>query len=118
MSAFGERLKSERLRLGMGQETFAGLGGVNRNAQAHYESGTRSPTADYLMALSSAGVDITYLMTGQRSVVTLSTEESAILDNYNAATTAGRRAARSVLLTLTQQQRAEGDEDGGVARSA
>lgn len=103
MSAFGDRLKAERLRLGLSQDDFASAGGVARNAQGHYESGHRSPSAEYLLLVATLGVDLTYVMTGHRAVQTLSTEESALLDNYASATKDGKRAARSVLLTLTQQ---------------
>lgn len=67
MGSFGARLKRERNRLKLTQEAFANFGGVEPNAQTNYETGKRWPRADYLQQVSAIGVDITYLMTGERS---------------------------------------------------
>jgi transcriptional regulator with XRE-family HTH domain len=60
----GSRLKSERLRLGLSQAEFASLGGVGKSSQIHYESGDRTPDSNYLIALSSHGVDVSYVLLG------------------------------------------------------
>lgn len=65
-NSIGARLSGERHRLGLTQEQFAKLGGVQRRAQAHYEAGKRTPDANYLTALSEGGVDVVYLLTGRR----------------------------------------------------
>lgn len=62
-----DRLKEERLRLGLSQEDFARLAGVSKRAQANYEKGERSPQAEYLEALQGEQVDIYYILTGHRS---------------------------------------------------
>lgn len=64
--AIHERLKEERLRLGLSQEEFASRAGVSKRAQVNYEKGERSPQADYLVALDGAGVDTHYVLTGRR----------------------------------------------------
>jgi transcriptional regulator with XRE-family HTH domain len=61
-----DRLKQERQRLGLSQEEFARLGGVQKRAQIHYEKGERKPDTDYLAAVAAAGVDVRYVITGQR----------------------------------------------------
>ncbi|MEQ4541158.1 MAG: S24 family peptidase [Billgrantia sp.] len=61
-------MKTERIKLSLSQEELAQLGGVSRRAQASYESGERSPRAEYLEAVALAGVDVGYVLTGQRSV--------------------------------------------------
>ncbi|RAU47918.1 XRE family transcriptional regulator [Pseudomonas sp. RIT412] len=61
MNTFGIRLRQERKRLGLTQLQMAKLGGVEPNAQGHYESGARSPKASYLQRLSDAGVNVGYL---------------------------------------------------------
>ena len=63
MSAFGDRLKEARGALS--QAEFGRIGGVQRNAQAKYETGERSPDAGYLQALAAAGIDVAYILTGQ-----------------------------------------------------
>ena len=59
-----ERLRLERESLGMTQDVFAEKVGVTRNTQVNYESGKRSPSADYLERAYALGVDITYVITG------------------------------------------------------
>ena len=63
----GRRLKEERERLGMSQTEFAALSGAGRKTQFNYESGDRSPDANYLAAVAEAGADIGYIVTGQHS---------------------------------------------------
>lgn len=63
----GERLKIERERLGMNQVDFAELAETTKNSQIKYEKGLISPKADYLLAVSQAGVDLMYVLTGKRS---------------------------------------------------
>lgn len=67
MSDFSERLREERKRLKLTQGDMAAAGGVKANAQVNYEKGERAPSADYLQKVLAAGIDVTYLLTGQRS---------------------------------------------------
>lgn len=67
MSFFGARLREERERLGMTQDAFAEACGVRRRAQAHYEAGERTPDATYLEAAGRLGVDVWYVVLGERS---------------------------------------------------
>ena len=68
MVSFGERLREERERMGLTQTDFGDLAGVTKKTQMLYESGDRSPKADYLSAIGTVGVDVEYLLTGNRSV--------------------------------------------------
>lgn len=61
-----ERLRSERKRLGVSQTEFGEWGGVSKNAQANYENGSRNPDANYLAAVAKIGVDVNYVLTGDR----------------------------------------------------
>ena len=67
MDVFGERLKCERVRLGLNQTEFAALGAVKQRAQYQYEKGLRRPNSDYLRAIALAGVDVWYVLTGSRT---------------------------------------------------
>lgn len=64
MNTFSDRLRDERKRLGKNQTELAELAGVQKRAQVNYESGERSPAADYLAAVAAAGIDVLYLLTG------------------------------------------------------
>jgi|TARA_A100001518_G_scaffold309_1_gene276 transcriptional regulator with XRE-family HTH domain len=62
----GDRLKEERERLGLNQTALAQIGGVGKTTQIKYEKGTSSPDSAYLSAVSKEGVDIFYVLQGQR----------------------------------------------------
>lgn len=97
MSDFSERLKAERKRLGLNQADLGAVGGVTKGAQLNYESGERSPSAEYLQAIATAGVDVAYVLTGYRTVgAGLSPEQSALLSGYAQADEAGRAAILAV----------------------
>ncbi len=60
----GDRLKEERLRLGLTQEQFGALGGVRKQAQLKYEKGERKPDAAYFEGIAAAGANVDYILTG------------------------------------------------------
>lgn len=65
--SFGERLSEERKRIGLNQKDFSSIAGVTKTSQVNYESGERSPNVNYLQAIESTGVDINYILTGNRA---------------------------------------------------
>lgn len=69
MDNFAGRLREERERLGLSQARFAESCGVKRTAQTTYETGSRSPSAEYLQAAGRLGVDVPYVLTGLRTSV-------------------------------------------------
>ena len=64
----GDRIRSERERLGHSQEQWASICGIHRNTQVKYEKGEGSPNVEYLAAINSIGADIDYIITGEKSV--------------------------------------------------
>jgi len=97
------RLREERTRLGMTQEQLGKVGGVRVQTQLHYEKGQRKPDSDYLAAIASAGVDILYVVTGQRSKpeAGLPVEEAQILDAYRRSSEYGKQVIHSVAILGT-----------------
>lgn len=82
MSGIGDRLREERERLGLSQGAFGELGGVKANAQGNYEKGVRSPDAAYLAAVAAIGLDVLYVVTGERTpqpADCISVREAALL---------------------------------------
>lgn len=67
LTTMSERLREERNRLGLNQTDFGALAGVGKTTQINYENGSRSPSADYLAAIFTHGVDIQYVVTGKTS---------------------------------------------------
>lgn len=85
MLNIGERLKEERVRLGFNQADFSAFAGVAKTSQFNYEKGERSPDANYLAAVALRGVDILYVVTGERkplSADSISTEIAEFLAVY------------------------------------
>ncbi|NHR07385.1 helix-turn-helix domain-containing protein [Chromobacterium haemolyticum] len=64
LSTIAARLRDERKRLGMTQETFAEVSGAKRRTLVDWEKGVSSPTATQLSALGSINVDLLYVLTG------------------------------------------------------
>lgn len=79
MNGIGKRLKLERKRLKLTQSALGAIGGVEANAQGHYESGQRLPRADYLFRIAAVGVDIGRVVTGIDSRDRLEVPELPVL---------------------------------------
>jgi transcriptional regulator with XRE-family HTH domain len=100
MTGIGSRIREERERLRLTQRAFGEIGGVEPNAQGKYESGERWPKADYLAAVAREGVDVLYVLTGQRLMPPLDQlgeDEARLLGHYRALP----HAARQALLGMT-----------------
>ncbi|MCI0508631.1 MAG: hypothetical protein L0Y53_00990 [Chromohalobacter sp.] len=50
----------------MSQTQFGELAKITKKSQMLYESEQRSPKADYLTAIAKAGIDVQYVLTGER----------------------------------------------------
>lgn len=66
MSSIGERIRSERDRLGMSQPEFAKLAGTTKQTLFSWETDKTYPNAGQMAALTKAGVDVMYVLTGVR----------------------------------------------------
>lgn len=62
----GSRLRDERTRLGLNQSDFAKVAFASKRTQIQWESGSTTPNAEALSALSAIGVDVLYVVTGRR----------------------------------------------------
>lgn len=88
--SIGERLKEERERLGLTLPEFAERAGAKKNTVIDWQKDVSSPPAAKLAALAEIGVDVLYVITGQRAggasmppaVPQLNRREAALLDNY------------------------------------
>lgn len=63
----GVRLREERVRLGYSQADICNSCGISKRSYIHYESGDRSPDAEFLGAASKMGIDVQFVVTGIRS---------------------------------------------------
>ncbi|MBH3371907.1 MULTISPECIES: helix-turn-helix domain-containing protein [Pseudomonas] len=95
----GERLREERVRLGYNQGDFAAIAGVAKTSQFNYEKGDRSPDATYLSAVAQKGVDVLYVVTGERRpepAGSLSEDEARLVERYRLMSNEGRSTINSV----------------------
>lgn len=86
-AARGERLRSERHRLGMAQGEFGAACGVSKTSQFNYESGERSPDGEYFYKASLLGVDTQYVITGRGLKQTH--DEFVVIQRYDVSASAG-----------------------------
>lgn len=101
----GERLKEERSRLGLSQTELGAVAGVGKTTQINYEKDSGSPTANYLIAVATVGVDMVYVLTGvraQRPVEGLSVTEEMVLDNYRSLPESDKASVRRLTDALAQ----------------
>ncbi|WP_230945544.1 helix-turn-helix domain-containing protein [Burkholderia pseudomultivorans] len=110
MSQVGSRLREERLRIGLSQDEFAAVGGVTRRSQSAYESDERSPDASYLLSVRAIGVDIYYVLTGQRIAADNGThevkgdgEEVELLEVYRQLNETGKATLQSFIGSVLNQ---------------
>ncbi|MCG9005128.1 helix-turn-helix domain-containing protein [Laribacter hongkongensis] len=78
----GERLRLEKVRLGLSQRDMAALGAVSQGAYHYYEAGKRCPDAEFLLGLSKGGVDIWFVLFGTPAPDGLSADEALLLMDY------------------------------------
>jgi len=111
MTTIGSRLAEERKRLGLNQDGFATRLGIARSSQVNYETNKRSPDADYLTSSAAIGVDVLYILTGERIKIArekpdknndLRPDEAELLINYRHIPEATRRGLRTVIASCAQ----------------
>lgn len=95
----GARIKEERERLKLTLSEFAIIAGAGKRTLSDWEKGTTYPTALQLSALITIGVDVTYIVTGQRSQAAITPEEQVMLDAYRKLPEENKK--RLMVLALT-----------------
>ena len=96
----GQRLKQERQRLKLTQPEFAELALTKKRTLIDWEKGVSSPTAPQLAAMANAGVDVLYVITGQKvEVQNLAPDEELLLESYRQLSAGERRALLSGILS-------------------
>lgn len=115
----GERLRSERIRLGLKQQEMADEIGVRREMWSKYERGVASPGGDVIEAMARLKVDLTYVLTGVSIVAEtpgrydLSPREQALIENYRGTDDEGRRAVEVTATALAHKDGGQTKRQGG-----
>lgn len=105
MKDLGTRLKEARKRMGLSQQEFGTIGGVEANAQGKYESGERIPRSDYLAALKKKGIDVLYILSGEQTPMateSLSDAERTIIMHYRALSEDDQGAISQLATSLSE----------------
>lgn len=103
--SIGERLKLERERLGMTIQEFAEAAGAKKNTVIDWQNDASSPPTAKLAALAAVGLDVLYVVTGQRggaSVAPPSPRQAALLDNFEHLSEDDKRALERTASALAQ----------------
>lgn len=112
----GARLREERERLGLSQPRFAAIAGTTKQTLFSWETGKTAPDAFQIAALANAGVDVLYVLTGQRQGGAASTlaqeqdapltpEERALLENFRHCSPDTRAAIKATSDALAQRRK-------------
>ncbi|EJK6089269.1 helix-turn-helix domain-containing protein [Pseudomonas aeruginosa] len=118
----GERLSDERKRLGYNQSDFSALAGITRKTLFGYESGERAPDALALAAWAKSGLDVLYVVTGQRQGVPapapaqeqeapLAPDERILLDNYRHSPPDAQAALKARAMRSRNVRRRKRDDE-------
>jgi len=111
----GMRLKAERKRLGLTQTVFAGLASTTKQTLFSWETGKTSPSAVQMRALAAHGVDVLYVLTGERSEPvsigqTLLPDEEALLSKYRLCTKQGKTVVMAVATLASDSVSHDGEQ--------
>lgn len=72
---FGSRLRGERKRTGLARNVFSELVGCHESSQKNYEINGRLPNTEYLKKAAELGLDIHYIITGERDETRIKTDQ-------------------------------------------
>jgi len=105
LQSVGARLRHERERLGLSQQTIATKCEVSHRTQGAWEKGEQFPNAEVLGHMAEIGVDVLFVVTGRRSEPiesTLTPQEVTLLDHYRKTAPARQSSLRDVAEALAQ----------------
>lgn len=77
-NSLAKRLKEERKRLEMSQKEIAQKVSVNRETWSRYETAKMLPSTNVLMAAKKLGLDVSYVLTGERSYLRYATQDAKL----------------------------------------
>lgn len=103
--AIGARLQEERKRVGLHQDDFAQRVGVAKRTLAGYESGSGEIGAAALALAALLGVDVLYVVTGERKPQpsdSLTAREADLLSNYRGLPEADQAGAARMVSALAE----------------
>lgn len=101
LAVIGERLRDERVRLGLTQLQLAEKAGMSKNSLLAYEKGTTAINITMLMILGDVGVDLGYVLTARRAAGGVDFADQQMLDQLAKLSTRERSAVFAMVSVLT-----------------
>lgn len=101
LGPIGDRLREERLRLGLKQDQLAERAGTSKNSLGAYERGQTAMSVPMLLILSDLKVDIGYVLTGHRTGGSLDPATQALVDMLAKLSVRERHAVFNLVSTLS-----------------
>lgn len=114
------RIKQERERIGLTQAGLADAINTTRRSVVNWETEAAQPPAVAVAAMSGCGMDVLYILTGQRSQpLASSPDEEMLMGAYRRATLAQKQAILGAAIGVAPPPQAVGNVSGGsVVQSA
>ncbi len=100
LEPIGDRLREERVRLGMNQEVFADRCGISKGSLGGYERGQTPMNVVLLLILQDLKVDISYVLTGRRTDGSLGVADGHLIDMLAKLSVRERQAVFNLVSTL------------------
>lgn len=108
--SLGERLKEERERLGFNQIDFAEMVGASRKTQIRWKKNGSTPGADVLAIWAKIGLDVLYVVVGQKTKIRpclyeeskMTPKKQALMDAYDEMNTRQREYLIELSKIFTQ----------------
>ena len=102
--AIGSRLQEERKRTGLNQDEFAQQVGVAKRTLAGYEGGTGDVGAAVLAMAAELGVDVLYVVTGERkpqAADSITAQETELLEHYRQLPAEDRSGVTKIVMAMS-----------------
>ncbi len=118
------RLKEERERLGFTQPDFAELAGTTKKTVIDYEKGKTSPKASFLETIARVGADVSYIITGVKSVIAerqadyaVTPDKADLLDCFEHCSEEDKRTIRRMAELCAKEVEAESQAERASEKS-
>jgi transcriptional regulator with XRE-family HTH domain len=119
------RLKEERERLGFTQPDFAELAGTTKKTVIDYEKGKTSPKASFLETIARVGADVSYIITGVKSVIAerqadyaVTPDKADLLDCFEHCSEEDKRTIRRMAELCAKEVEAESQAERASERAS
>lgn len=100
LGPIGERLRDERVRLGLKQEQLAERAGISKNSLGAYERGATAMNVALLLVFQDLKIDIGYVLTGRRTDRSLDTATAQLIEMVGKLSVRERQAIFNLVSNL------------------